>query len=305
VLGVDCGGTTLRLASFAPGSLVPAERTGVPTPVAAADIASVIGDLAAGMFAGVGALGIAVAGLVDHRGGRLIWMPHTAGGDVAIAAPLAERFGVSVVVDNDATAATLAEARHGSATGARFVLGVFLGTGIGGGIAIDGRPERGRAHLGEIGHMILDPSGPACACGNRGCWEAFVSGTALAREARALADSEPDGLTARLASGGSPRAEHLGAAAGGGDRAAAEILNRAGWWLGVGLGNLVALLDPDVVVLGGRLVLLGERLLGPARMVLRDGIEGAAYREETPLVPAFFGADAGLVGAALLAGEPP
>jgi glucokinase len=303
VLGADCGGTTLRVARFEPGSLAPGSRKVVATPRVADDIPEALAEAAGALGGEIAAVGVGVAGLVDHDGGRLVWMPHVIGHDVPIGRRLAARFGVPVVVDNDATAATVAEARCGAGDGAHLVLGVFLGTGIGGGLVIDGRPERGRGHLGEIGHMVLERKGPTCPCGNRGCWEALVSGATLADAAGTLAELDPLGPVAAAAGGGRVGVEHLGAAASTGDRAASEVLEHAGEWLGRGLANLVAVLDPDVVVVGGRAAALGDRLLGPARRTLRAELEGARHRVETPVVPASLGEDAGLVGAALLARE--
>jgi glucokinase len=211
--------------------------------------------------------------------------------------------GVPVVVDNDANLAALAEARLGAGTGYRMVLFVGLGTGIGGGLVIGGRVERGRGFLGELGHLTLDPSGPLCACGRRGCWEALVSGTALGRDAAALAAAHPLGAVARTAAGTGPRGEHLEAAAASGDPAARSRLEAAGIWLGRGLANLVAALDPNVIVVGGAAAGAGEALLGPARAALADWVEGRGYRAPTPVVSARFGPQAGLVGAALAAGE--
>jgi glucokinase len=149
----------------------------------------------------------------------------------------------------------------------------------------------------------MDRRGPPCPCGNRGCWEAFVSGTALGRSAAELSAGDPGGPTARFAGSDAPSAEHLQAAAEAGDEAAAAILERAGTWLGRGLANLVCVFDPDLVVVGGRVAALGERLLDPAKRVVRTEVSGAPYRSETPIVPAALGEDAGLVGAALLARE--
>jgi len=207
------------------------------------------------------------------------------------------------VVDNDANLAALAEARRGAGSGERMVLFIGLGTGIGGGLVVAGRVERGRGFLGEVGHMVVDPAGPRCACGRRGCWEALVSGTALGRAAGELASADRSGLLARLAAGTVPRGEHLVAAAGAGDRAAGEALAAAGAWLGRGLANLVAVLDPDVIVVGGAAAGAGEALLGPARAKMAETVEGGRHRRPTPVRPARFGAGAGLVGAALAAGE--
>jgi glucokinase len=303
VIAVDCGGSHLVFArSREPGRLeafgktvTPAEAAAIPTAVAKA-VAPLIDPT-------VTAIGIGSAGLVDRRKGVLVWSPHASGGGVALGPEVAAATGLPVVVDNDANLAALAEARLGAGSGFRMVLFLGLGTGIGGGLVIEGRIERGRGFLGEVGHMVVDPSGPACVCGRHGCWEALVSGTSLGRAARELAEADPSGAVARAAAGATPRGEHLSAAALAGDPAAEAEMAAAGAWLGRGLANLVAVLDPDVVVVGGAAAGAGEVLLEPARATLAASVEGAGYRAVTPLVPAAFGAEAGLVGAALAAGE--
>ena len=303
VIAVDCGGTNLLYGRFdAEGRGEPVGAQ--PTPgLAAAIPAAVISAVAPLLGAGVRAIGIGSAGLVDRASGTLAWSPHASGGGVALGPEVAAATGLPVVVDNDANLAALAEARLGAGAGHRMVLFIGLGTGIGAGLVIDGRIERGRGFLGEVGHMVLDPSGPPCACGHRGCWEALVSGTALGRAAAEMAAADPDGAVARAAAGARPRGEHLSAAAAADDPAARADLAAAGARLGRGLANLVVVLDPDVIVIGGAAAGAGEALLAPARSALAAMVEGGAHRAPTPVVPAGFGPRAGLVGAALAAGE--
>jgi glucokinase len=303
VIAVDCGGTNVAFGRYeASGRGRPGGRR--PAPAAAAlipeTIAAAVGPL---LGPGVTAIGIGAAGLVDHASGTLVWSPHASGGDVALRSEVAAATGLPVVVDNDANVAALAEARLGAGAGHRMVLFIGLGTGIGGGLVVDGRVERGRGFLGEVGHMVVDPGGPGCACGGRGCWEALVSGTSLGRAAREMAAADPSGAVARSAAGATPRGEHLAAAAAAGDGAAREALASAGAWLGRGLANLVAALDPDVIVVGGAAAGPGEAVLGPARAVLAQVFEGRGHRLPTPVIAARFGPQAGLVGAALMAGE--
>jgi glucokinase len=178
------------------------------------------------------------------------------------------------------------------------VLMVTVGTGIGGGLVIDGEVERGRGHLGEIGHMVLDPGGPECACGRAGCWEALASGRALDRAARACA-AAPSGM---LAGSDDADGADLVAAAEAGDAAAGAAIEAVARALGRGLAVLVAVLDPDVIVVGGGVGTLGARLLDPARRAMMEAMPGAEHRRETPVLAAGFGPDSGLVGAALVAG---
>ncbi len=295
VIAVDCGGSHLRAApATGEGRLGAVSRAATPAELGdlAAVIAGLVGDPGAAQ-----ALGVGVAGLVDGEG--VLWAPHSRGSAPGLAADLRQRLGIPVVVDNDANMAARAEAMLGAGSGHAMVLMVTVGTGIGGGLVIDKVLQRGRAHLGEIGHMILDPAGPECACGLRGCWEAVASGRALDREARRLA-SAPSGALAGLEH--APDGADLIAAAAAGDPGAIAAVEVVATALGRGLAALVAALDPDVIVVGGGVAAAGEALLGPARRAMMDSTSGRAVRRETPIVPARFGGDAGLVGAALAAG---
>ena len=303
VVAVDCGGTNLIFGrADSPADI---EVAGVvPTPREAAAIPAAVTEAVRPLIDGsVTAVGVGSAGLVDHATGSLVWSPHSRGGFVRLGPEVARATGLPVVVDGDANLAALAEARLGAGAGYRVMLLVALGTGIGGGLVVEGALERGRGFLGEIGHMIMDPAGPLCPCGRRGCWEALVSGTSLGRAARRVAERDPEGAVAQAAAGAMPRGEHLSAAAGAGDAEASAALAEAGEWLGRGLANLVAVLDPDVIVLGGGAAAAGEALLGPARATLAATVAGAGYRAPTPVVAARFGSRAGLVGAALAAKE--
>jgi glucokinase len=296
VIAVDCGGSNLRAATAnADGGLGTIVRA--PTPEDLSDLAAAIAGLI-GDPGGARAVGVGVSGLVDHATGTLHWTPHRPGTEVALRADLERRLGLPVVVDNDANLAALAEARLGSGAGHRMVLTVTVGTGIGGGLVIAGEIERGRGHLGEIGHVVVDPTGPACACGLAGCWETVASGRALDQAARSLAAMARGTLAGRDDADGTD----LVTAAEAGDTAAAGALEAVAAAFGHGLASLIATFDPDVIVVGGGVGVLGERLLAPARRAMMDAIPGAAHRRETPVLPARFGADAGLVGAALAAG---
>ena len=179
-----------------------------------------------------------------------------------------------------------------------------LGTGIGGGLVVDGQLVVG-AHgfAGEVGHMVVDPSGPPCPCGQRGCWERFASGSGLGRLGREAAQAGRAPSLVELA-GGDPeavRGEHVTRAAAAGRPDALAVMESFAWWLGLGLANLVNLLDPEVVVVGGGLVEAGECLLGPTRRALSRLVQAGHLRPEVPVLPARLGERAGAVGAALLA----
>jgi glucokinase len=177
-----------------------------------------------------------------------------------------------------------------------------VGTGIGGGLVLGGQVYRGSAGLGaEVGHMIVDPDGDPCACGNVGCLETVASGGALGRTGREAAQADPGGRLAQLA--GAPEkvtGEVVFHAAREGDPAACALFERLGFWLGVGIASLVNLFDPELVVIGGGLVATGDLLLVPARASLERYAFGLEHRELPPVVPARLGSEAGLVGAASL-----
>lgn len=206
-----------------------------------------------------------------------------------------------MVVDHDANAAALAEFEIGSGRGYPSGLLVTVGTGIGGGFIIEGEIYRGRSFAGEVGHMRVEAEGLECPCGATGCWETMASGSALARLAREEVRRAPDGLIARIADGAHPKGEHVTEAARQGDPAAMALIEEIGRWLGIGLANLIAAFDPGVLIVGGGLVGIGELLLEPTRMTVRERLYGAQYRPVTPILGSAFGAEAGLVGAGLLA----
>jgi glucokinase len=319
--GVDIGGTkVLGLALDATDCVVAEAR--VPTPTGRAPnqpagtaVVEAIADVVAQLDRAVGTaaapalhtppLGVGAPGMLDRQG-RLRFspnLPQAHGVDWRLL--IGERLpGRPIVIENDANLAVLAEHRLGAAQGYRHVLMVTLGTGIGGGLVVDGRVEvGGHGFAGEVGHMVVDPAGPPCPCGRRGCWERYASGGGLgllAREA-ALAGKLPGVVTQ---SGGDPegvRGEDVTAAALSGDADAQRVLEQVGWWVGFGLANLACVLDPECVVLGGGLVGAGALVLEPARRAFAELVEGSATRPEMPIVPAAFGERAGAVGAALAA----
>lgn len=252
---------------------------------------------------GVGSVGIGLPGLVD-RDGVLRFGPHLPGlVDVPVGAVVAERLGLAVSVGNDAECATLAEFLCGAGRGVGELLLVTLGTGIGGGLVMRGSPYIGAGGFAaEVGHMVVDSSGPRCACGRSGCWEVFASGSALDRRARGAALEGGLRAAVRLA-GGDPSAvtgRHLADAALAGDAEARELIDEFSESVALGLGNLVNVLDPGLVVIGGGLSRLGSLLVDPVRRRLaRHSIGGE--RRTPEVVPAALGPDAGAIGAALLA----
>ena len=248
-------------------------------------------------------VGLAAAGFVDAAGEHVVFAPHLPWRGEPVRRLLADRLGAPVVLENDATAAAYGEATLGAARGADPALLVALGTGIGGGFVVGGRVVRGHGGMaGEFGHARLVPDGHPCECGGRGCWEQYASGRALERFARDALGTAPSVLLERC--GGDPAAvtgPMVSAAAAEGDLVARQAFASVGEWLGIGLANLVAAFDPEVVVVGGGVARAGDRLLDPARLALRRTLVGGDTREPPPVVPAALGAAAGLVGAGLLA----
>jgi glucokinase len=306
-LGIDIGGTKVAGGVVAAdGRVLATARRATPgASVAATEdaIAAVVEELADGHDGDVVGVGVGAAGWFDRSGNTVLFSPHLAWRGSTLRADLAARLRQPVWVGNDADAAAWAEYRYGAARGSELALMVTLGTGIGGGIVLDGRLQRG-AHgvAGEWGHMRVVPDGRLCACGNRGCWEQYVSGNALGQAARELAESSP-ATAARLLdlADGDPGAltgEHVARAATNGDAAARELVTDVGTWLGQGIADLAAVLDPDVVVVGGGVSVLGELLLAPARERLDRALPGRGYRPGPRVVVAELGPQAGLVGAA-------
>ena len=246
---------------------------------------------------------MAAAGFVDASGSRVMFAPHLPWQGEDVRDRLADRWGVPVTLDNDANGAAVAEWTYGAARGARSAVVVTMGTGIGGGIIIDDHLVRGANGMaGEFGHMQVVPGGQPCECGGRGCWEQYSSGNALVRFARARMGEQPSVL--EEATGGNPdlvTGPMVTEAAEDGDLVARQAFASVGDWLGVGVANLVAAFDPEVVVIGGGVSAAGDRLLEPARTALVRSLVGAAHRQVPPLVAAQLGPQAGLVGAAELA----
>jgi glucokinase len=316
VAGLDLGGTKVLGRAFDPA--VPADAVAevrIDTPRGATAIVDALVDAVERLrtqLAGprapatIDAVGVGAAGLVDLEGVLRVG-PNLPGViDLALAAQLRARLPVPVVVDNDATAATYGELRAGAAVGARDVVLVTLGTGIGGGLVLDGEVRRGAAGFaGEPGHMVVDPNGPPCPCGRRGCWERLASGSGLGRLGRDAAEAGQAARVVALA-GGDPQAvrgEHVSAAALEGDPDALEVLRRFAWWVALGVANLVDILDPELVVIGGGLVEVGDALVVPVREAFRSLVLAPGHRPPVRIEPAQLGAAAGAIGAGLLAAD--
>lgn len=301
-IGTDVGGTKLLAVRLEDGEVVDEATSFIAT--GPPDMSKAALEAVRAVWVDdVEAVGVGIAGLVEWPSGVLAWGPHVPGSNVPLREDIESILGVPVVVDNDANVAALAELKRGSARGYRDVLLVTLGTGIGGAIVIDGRIHRGKSFAGEIGHMTYDPGGLQCDCGKRGCWETYASGPALVRLARTSIEQNPEGTLANRFTADTVRGEDITGAADAGDETARSLVAQVGTEFGRGLCNLIAALDPEIVIVGGGLGSVGESLLGPARRVAADALHGGAHRMLPPILVAGLGPAAGAIGAALLAEE--
>jgi glucokinase len=307
-IGIDIGGTHVKSGVIDEDGVV-LERLMRDTPSTSPrevedTISEIVSELRTRHY--VVAVGIGAAGFVDATRSTVLFSPHLAWRNEPLRDAVRRRVGLSTLVDNDANMAAWAEWRFGAAQNESDLVCITLGTGIGGGLVFSGQVHRGRNGIGgEFGHMQVVKDGHQCECGNRGCWEQYASANALVREARRLVDSE------------SPRAARLLDRAGGdpaaitgvmvtevaleGDDMAIELLAEVGDWLGVGIANLAAALDPGTFVIGGGVSGAGDLLIRPATDAYRRTLTGRGFRPEARIVLAHLGNEAGMIGAADLA----
>jgi glucokinase len=315
-IGVDIGGTKVLGVAVDPTGAVTAEaREATPQGAPMGEGAEQVADAVAAVVTdirrtlGNGAerlpVGVGAPGMVD-RHGVLRYAPNLQAATGAdLPALLGPRLAPApLVVENDANCALYAEHAVGAGRHCDDLLLVTLGTGIGGGVLSHGRIVLGGfGFAGEVGHMLVNPSGPPCPCGQRGCWERYASGAGLAMLAREAAEAGRLPGAVALA-GGDPQAvrgEHVTQAAKEGDEAAAAVFEQLGWWVAAGLANLTAVVDPARIVLGGGLVSAGDLLVVPTRRAYQGLVEGSTRRPHVDIVPAALGEHAGAVGAALVA----
>ena len=308
-IGIDAGGTKL-LGGVVDGSLAVRERVhrfwrgGDRDEVLDVMVQAV--EEARAAAPDVAAVGFGIPSVVEAATGLSEYSNHLPLDGVPFREVMAERLGLPVWVDNDANLALLAEARGGAARGARHAVMLTLGTGIGGGLLLDGRLYRGaRGGGAELGHMVVDVDGPPCqgGCPNRGCLETLASGSAVGREGAAAAARSPESALGRALVDGREITGALVTEVGhDGDAVAIEVLSLVGRRLGAGLSSLVNAFQPEVVVIGGGAVAAGELLLGPAREVVMTTAL-PPLRERVRIVAAELGEEAGMIGAGILALE--
>ena len=306
-IGLDIGGTKV-LGAIVDDAGAVVEEHRVPSPTGTwagllAAIVDTVGELRA-RRGDIACVGIGAAGMVDLDG-TIHYAPNVpAFRTTAVRADVEVSIGLPTVVDNDANVAAYAEARFGAARGMKDALVITLGTGIGGGVIVNGQVLRG-AHgfAAEVGHFQIDPKGPMCACGERGHWEAMASGSALGEMAQAAA-RRGELAAVLVAAGGDPeaiRGPHVSAAGHAGDADALALIDQYAFNVAIGLVGLANIFDPGVVAIAGGLVNDGELFLGPIRRHFLGHVEGSVHRPTPDIVPATLGERAGVIGAAILA----
>jgi glucokinase len=307
VLAVDMGGTKLAVGLVDDSPKVLCQKVSPTVTTSRDGCLSDLYDRLDEMVAKasqLAAIGVGIAAMVDFADGRLVDSTNLPLSNVPLRDLLARRYTLPVVVDNDATAACIGEHLWGAGKDASEMLMLTLGTGIGGGIICRGKPYRGcSGAAAELGHMVIDVQGPRCqgSCPAAGCLEVFASGNAIGAAALAEAHAKPASALGRaLADGEAVDGRLLTRLAQVGDPDVLMVFERVGSLLGVGIANLVNIFNPQLVVIGGGAAAAGDLLLDPARSVVATRAL-RPQRDEVRIVPARFGADAGIVGAAALA----
>ncbi len=309
--GIDVGGTKIAggVVDEQGRILATARRESPATDTDA--IERNIEDLVAELKAAhpIEAVGVGAAGFVDAARSTVLFAPNLAWRDEPLRSDLEERLGLPVVIENDANAAAWGEFTYGAGEDVNDSLLVTVGTGVGGGIVLNGELHRGAFGVAaEIGHMRVMPGGLLCGCGNRGCWEQYASGSALVRDTREQAGQGSLIARSLLDRAGGRIDDITGPliteAARDGDSFAREQLASLGRWLGEGIASLTAVLDPAVVVIGGGVSEAGDLLLDPIRAHFKANLTGRHYRPELQVRAALLGNKAGMIGAADLARRP-
>lgn len=306
-IGIDIGGTKIAGALVDEDGQIVAEAR-VPTPVTDPDaltdsVVAVINELRAGHE--ILGVGVAMAGFIDAAQSSVIYGTNFGWKNYPLKQEIEAKLDIPVIIENDANAAGWAEYRYGAGRGYRHMVMLTLGTGVGGAVIVDGRMLRGGFGVaGELGHLRVVPNGVACGCGQRGCIESYASGTALVRTARELVASGASSgtrLAELAAAAGELTGEQVYQAILENDPGALGLLAEVGSWVGQAIASLSAVLDPEIVVIGGGVSAAGDLLLEPIRKAYREHLPAGGFRPELSLSIAQFVNDAGVVGAADLA----
>lgn len=304
IAGIDLGGTKIQGVVLDGATVVADSKMASPS-TGGADVAAAIVETIRSMGVEVDKVGIGVPGVIDRARGVILRAPNLSiASDVLLTVLVADGLGIprhAVALDNDVNVATLAEAREGAAAGSRDALCVFVGTGVGGGLVLDGELRRGpRGLTGEIGHVVVRDGGRRCGCGGRGHLEAYAGRRCLEDEARRLHAGGRETALVQIAGDAKMKSSVFSKALAAGDQVARELLDDAAQALGAALASAVALADLELIVLGGG---LAEKLGEPFTTAVEDAVRRRLFVPSLPVrvVPAALGDLGGAVGAALLA----
>jgi glucokinase len=303
-IGIDIGGTKIAGALVdAHGQIVLEERVPSPAGDPEAMVDAVVGliERLSANHEVIGA-GVAAAGFIDADQSTIIYAPNISWRNEPFKAKLEAKLDIPVIIENDANAAGWAEYRYGAGRGYKHMIMLTIGTGVGGAVIADSHMLRGGFGIaGELGHLRVVPDGLACGCGQHGCLESYASGSALLRAAKELAASgDPAGKRLREieTEAGQLTGLEVYKAILENDEGALRLLSDLGSWLGQAIGSLVAVLDPEVVVISGGVSAAGDLLLNPIREAYLAHLPARGYRPELKITTAEFVNDAGVVGAA-------
>lgn len=283
-IGIDVGGTKILALLLEDDKIVKEVRRA--TPSRREELLDLLKSLIRELSGGDSiAVALCIAGLVKN--GFVHLSPHLPLSGFHLGKELSQEFP-RILVENDVNAFVYAETKEGAAKGAKNVLGVTLGTGIGGGIVVEGKVYRGLSYAGEFGHMTIMPEGPICRCGSKGCWEALSSGWALEREVR-----ERLGLEISV--------EEMARRARNGEGDFLSLFEEMGFYLGIGLSNLINIFNPQIVVIGGGLLKVKDLYWKKMGLVMKEYALLPSY-EKVEILPSVLGEKASALGGALLAG---
>ncbi|MBE0446874.1 MAG: ROK family glucokinase [Actinobacteria bacterium] len=307
-IGVDIGGTKIAAATVdIEGRMLSSLKIDTPGGTSD-DVVTAIGDIVkrlneSALNTGeVVGIGLGVAGTINWKEGLVVQSPNLPFSNIRLRSIVESKFGLSTFMDNDGNLATLGEKYYGAARGARNIIGLTLGTGIGAGIIFDGCLYRGATgSAAEIGHMVIQATGPQCTCGSYGCFEEMAAGRALLRLAKEKVKQNRESLILELAGGDAknitgPMVTEAGQM---GDKTALDVFGEIGFWLGIGINNVINIFNPELVVIGGGMGDAGELILSPSRKVI-DERTLHPNKDVAEVVLADLGNQAGVLGAAAL-----
>ena len=301
-IGIDIGGTKICGALIVEGGNI-LKSVKVDTPQGeASDTAHVVSGVIKEIISNdVVGIGLGVPGWVDHEKGTIYNTPNLSLSGFDLRGAIHDKFNLPVFIDNDANLAVLAEHSFGMAKDYKNVIGLTVGTGIGGGIILNGKVYRGVTGTGaEIGHMVVQPNGPKCGCGSSGCLDVMASGTGLIRAAKERINKGKESQILKLANGNIENIQGpmITKAAENGDKLAKECFDEVGFWLGIGINNLINICNPEMIILGGGVAGTGDLIMDPVRKVILE-----RTKDVCKIVISKLGNEAGMLGAGALVFE--